>query len=225
MLEGQGLQSQEINKLAEALSKAQGTMRSATKDKINPHFRSKYATLSAIQDAVREPLSTNGLSYSQTTTILEHEVVLRTTLMHASGQWLSSVYPIRPVKNDPQGMGSALTYAKRYSLSAILGIDSEEDDDGNAATFSDDKKKESASFTMPGTSSSKEGSRASPSSITTGDKKITDKQGNLLFVKAKNKGWSILMLNDWLQKNFNISDSRDLPFAKFNEVLEKIDQS
>lgn len=124
------MQSETIGKLAEALSKAQGQMSAATKDgKAN---YGKYATLDSVWDAARKPLADNGLAVTQATDVADDSMVLITTLMHASGEWVGGVYPVRPVQNTPQGMGSAITYARRYSLSALLGLTA--DDDGNAAS-------------------------------------------------------------------------------------------
>jgi len=126
--------SEQINELAQALSKAQGAMDNATLDKTNPHFSSKYASLAAIRDTVTKPLADNGISYVQMTGVDENgQFVLFTRLMHSSGQWMESRYPL-PVNLDKmQAMGSALSYARRYSLAAICGIAADEDDDANTA--------------------------------------------------------------------------------------------
>jgi hypothetical protein len=87
-------QSEQINELAAALAKAQGMMGSAAMNRINPHFKSKYADLSSVFDAMRGPLSANGLSTVQTMSIGERHMILRTTLMHTSGQFISSEYPL-----------------------------------------------------------------------------------------------------------------------------------
>ncbi len=131
-------QSEQVNELAEALAKAQGEMGHAKKDSTNPHFRSSYADFTAVVDALKVPLQKNGLSYAQVTDIDEAgNITMITTLMHKSGQWLRSYYPIRPVQATPQGLGSSLTYGKRYSLAAIVGVAAiDEDDDGNAASAS-----------------------------------------------------------------------------------------
>lgn len=132
------MQSEQIDKLTEALAKAQGTIKNAVLNKVNPHFRSKYADLAAIFDAVRKPLADNGLIVTQTTEIREGGFVLVTMLAHSSGQWIRSEYPL-PSTGKPQEIGSALTYARRYSLSAIAGIAADEDDDANAAQDSGQK--------------------------------------------------------------------------------------
>lgn len=126
--------SENIAELATALAKCQGEMEPAIKDSINPHFKSKFATLYSIWQACRLPLSKNGLSVVQTMDFINDKLCLTTKLLHSSGQWLSSVTPVISAKNDAQGIGSALSYFKRYSLSAMLGIcTADEDDDGNDA--------------------------------------------------------------------------------------------
>jgi hypothetical protein len=119
--------------LLPALIKAKLAMEPARKNQTNPHFRSKYADLASVIEAVEAALSANDLVLVQTIEIAGAETHLLTTLYHASGESLSSVYPLRPAKDDPQGMGSALTYARRYSILAICGV-APEDDDGNAAS-------------------------------------------------------------------------------------------
>lgn len=127
------LQSENINELMAALSQAQGEIKNAVKDSNNPFFKSKYADLASIKEACQTALTTHGIAVVQATNILENgTLVLVTTLGHASGQWMKGIYPLNPVKNDPQGMGSAVTYARRYTLAAMVGVISD-DDDGEAA--------------------------------------------------------------------------------------------
>lgn len=126
--------SEQINELAAALAKAQAEMRFASKANVNPHFKSKYADLASVIEAIRDPLSRNGLSHTQLCREGENgAVTVDTMLMHASGQFIASTMTMRPQKNDPQGVGSALTYARRYALQGICGLASD-DDDGNAAS-------------------------------------------------------------------------------------------
>jgi len=128
------IMSQEIGELATALAKAQRQIKSAPKDAVNPHFRSRYADLPAVFDACREALATNGIAVSQIPIAVDGRQMLRTFLLHTSGQYLAGDYILKPTKDDPQGMGSALTYARRYSLSSMVGVTSDDDDDGNAAS-------------------------------------------------------------------------------------------
>ena len=134
--------SESIAELAEALAKAQGEMAAAKKDSTNPFYHSKYADLAQIVEAIRKPLSDNGLAISQLVQPDAEAAVIETILMHQSGEWLSSIIQLKPVKTDPQGIGSALTYARRYALGAIVGLATEEDDDAESAMGRDGLKSE-----------------------------------------------------------------------------------
>lgn len=123
-----------IGKLAEALAAAQGEIKGAIKASDNPHFRSKYADLAAVWTACRTALSKHKLAVTQTTHKVDGIWVLRTTLVHASGESTSGDFPIMPLKQDMQGFMGALTYAKRGGLASMVGVAAEdEDDDGNTA--------------------------------------------------------------------------------------------
>lgn len=127
------LQSKEINELVKALLKVQKEIKPAIKSAENPHFKSKYADLASVVEVSRKLLTSNGLVVTQHPSVMEGNLYLITRLTHESGQWFSSLYPVNPTKPDPQAMGSALTYARRYSYSALVGIVTD-DDDGNAAS-------------------------------------------------------------------------------------------
>ena len=129
--------SESITNLATALAMAQMNLKGAIKDSANPFFKSKYADLSSVVEAIRPAFGQCGLSYVQRIEPSDRdEVRVETILMHASGEWLSCGVLNLPVsKADAQGYGSALTYARRYSLAAACGVAPEnEDDDGNAAS-------------------------------------------------------------------------------------------
>ncbi len=102
------------------------------KDAKNPFFKSEYATLSSILEAIKNPLYLNGLTFVQ---FPSGQNGLTTRLMHDSGEWMEESYTMPPTKNDPQGIGSAMTYQRRYALGAILGLNIDNDDDGNAASM------------------------------------------------------------------------------------------
>lgn len=124
-----------MKELATAMAKAQSQIKTALKDSKNPHFKSSYADLTSVWDACREALTKNGFSVIQRTDFdAGGEVWLETMLLHSSGEHIASRYPLRPAKQDPQGYGSAITYARRYCLAAIVGVVADEDDDGNAAS-------------------------------------------------------------------------------------------
>lgn len=125
--------SNDINELSKALSAAQGEFKGASKAATNPFFHSNYATLKDVWEAIREPLAKHGLCIIQTTDSVEAGVVVNTMLSHSSGLWVRGKLFMRPAKNDPQAIGSAITYARRYALAAIVGV-YQEDDDGNTAS-------------------------------------------------------------------------------------------
>jgi len=128
-------QSEQIKDLVAALAKAQAVMKPAIYNKINPHFKSRYADFSSCMDACRLPLAENGLAIIQSCETIDGKLNLVSMLAHISGQWMKSEFPIITTKMDSQGIGSAMTYAKRYSLCGLIGIvaDEEGDDDGEAA--------------------------------------------------------------------------------------------
>ena len=126
--------SDSIANLAKALALAQPHISNPALDAVNPHFRSRYATLAAHIAAVRAPLAAQGISVVQSTRIdVPGAVVVVTSLIHSSGEWISSELAL-PSGLTPQTYGSALTYARRYALAALCGIVGDEDDDANAAT-------------------------------------------------------------------------------------------
>jgi hypothetical protein len=127
------LQSEQTNDLVSALVKASAEIKTAKKDAENPFFKSKYSDLPSIVDACKSALLKNNLVVTQSTTLVNGVTALVTTLHHTSGQWIRGYYPVTAVKADPQAMGSAITYARRYALSAIVGVVSEDDDDGESA--------------------------------------------------------------------------------------------
>lgn len=124
--------SLETDKIDAILAKAQAEIENPTKDAVNPHFRSKYATLDAGLNIVRSVLSKHGISITQPTRVEDGVLMLDTRLAY-QGQWIASEYPVCPFPVKQQEMGSALTYSRRYSLFSLVGIAGEEDDDGNAA--------------------------------------------------------------------------------------------
>jgi hypothetical protein len=127
--------SQSIKELALAMHKAQVKIKAALKDSTNPHFRSKYADLSSVVEAVKPALNSEGIVFLQGVSGIENGVAVETMLLHVSGEWMSSTLEIPASKHDAQGYGSAITYGRRYGLQAMCGVPAE-DDDGNAATAS-----------------------------------------------------------------------------------------
>lgn len=123
------MQSEQVNELFAALSKAQGEMKPAIKDSKNPFFKSTYADLSSVWDACREALRKHGLTVIQAPIVLDGNNYLQTTLGHASGQYMKSLCPLITAKTDVQSYGAAVTYTRRFALASMVGI-CQEDDDG-----------------------------------------------------------------------------------------------
>jgi hypothetical protein len=124
--------SESIENLARALVLFQVKVESIKKDSLNPFFKSKYASLSNILDAIKEPLIESGLSVMQLPT---GQYELTTIVMHESGEFIQSSYTMKPVKDDPHGIGSIITYQRRYCLASALLLNIDIDDDGNAGTL------------------------------------------------------------------------------------------
>jgi hypothetical protein len=123
-----------IDKLTEALALAQGSFTNPLKDRENPYFHSRYASLDALQNATREGLSKNGLAVTQVGRQGVNSWELHTMLLHSSGQYVTSAFPLTAFPKGPQAAGSEITYMRRYAYAAILNITADEDDDANGAS-------------------------------------------------------------------------------------------
>jgi len=141
-------QSESIAKLATALSIVQGKLIHAKKDSANPFFKSKYADLESVWDACRDLLATNGLSVMQFPgEYIDGTMSMTTILAHNSGEWIGQQMSVPVSKPDSQGCGSCLSYMRRYSLAAVVGV-VQADDDGNAASNPVQSKSSSAMKTI-----------------------------------------------------------------------------
>lgn len=133
--------SEQLNELGKALSAAQAVIKGAAKDTKNDFFKAKYADLSSVWDACRESLTANGLSVSQFCLPSDPgTLALTTMLLHSSGQFISGTMTMPLGKADPQGFGSALTYARRYGLAAIVGVCPDDDDAEGAMSRSENRQ-------------------------------------------------------------------------------------
>lgn len=127
--------SDSIESIAKAMCEAQRLMKPASKDSVNPHFKSKYSDISSVWECIREPLTTQGLTVWQDVTTDDGQVCITTRVVHVSGQWVEfGPLNIPLTKKDAHGVGSSVSYGKRYALCAALGVVSgDEDDDGNGS--------------------------------------------------------------------------------------------
>lgn len=127
--------SEGICDLAKALTAVQASLTPAKRDSTNPYYNSTYADLSSVWESCRETLAKNGLCVIQGNSVgTGNTLIVETILIHESGQWVQSELCLPLSKADPQGVGSAMTYGRRYGLAAIVGIVADADDDGNAAS-------------------------------------------------------------------------------------------
>lgn len=195
--------SETIGNLAKALSQAQAEIKGAVKDSNNPFFKMSYADLASVWDACREPLTKHGLSVIQTLDVVEHGVIVETTLAHESGEWIMGRLLLNPTKNDPQGIGSAITYGRRYSLAAIVGV-CPEDDDGEAAMGRKVEKKSAQVADKQGAAASSPPSPAPP----------TDKP-NYKFLEVM-KGQKERVGEDYYYKTLGL-----LGYEKANEIHDR----
>jgi hypothetical protein len=201
------MKSETISELAKALSNFQSKMVSVKKDAINPFYKSKYATLDTIWETIRKPLSENGLSVAQTMNIIDGKSVLETTLYHTSGEWVKGVQSVNPVKDDPQSLGSAITYARRYSLSALLGIVADEDDDAEATKPEPVKNTE----------------KPTPTTERLIDK-ITEAQIKKIYATAKEKQLSPEDAKAYIKKTFNKSSTKELTKSEASTMIEFLNE-
>ena len=203
--------SDSITNLVKALTTFQGKMTAVKKDSTNPFYKSKYASLDTIWETIRKPLSDNGLSVAQTMNLIEDKSVLDTTLYHTSGEWISGTQLVNPVKNDPQGLGSAITYARRYSLSAILGLVSDDDDDANVATKPESKPKvESKPVEKP-----VEAPKAEP-------KLASEAQVKKIYASVKEKGITADQAKAYLKSVFNKISTKELTVTEASQLIADI---
>ncbi len=185
------MKSESIKQLTTALSVVQSELKGAKMDSENPFFKSKYADLTAIWSSCRSVLTKNGFAVIQTMDFdpSTGKTFVVTTLSHKSGEWMEGKLAVNPEKNTPQGMGSAITYARRYSLAAIVGVAPEGDDDGEGAT---DRTKQRKNSNNQDGSKSQNGSNARPpaskATPTVGDpqKKTISPISIKAFVSKKN---------------------------------------
>lgn len=189
--------SSEIAELAAALAKAQGAMESATKGNVNPHFKSKYADLASVRDAMREPFAVNGLSVVQGLRTVQGGIEVETVLFHASGQSIRETLMVPTPRFDAQGLGSAATYGRRYALMSMIGLASE-DDDGNAVSGGNTRQALQTVETVTGTIDGEQAAEIK--------RKIMDANADLpKFLKT-----------------FGIEHVEDLPVARFKEAVRKL---
>lgn len=203
-----------IVEIAKALVKFQKAVKPVKKEAENPFFKSKYADLASIIEAIKDPMADNGLSFSQFPT---GQNQLTTILMHESGEWLEDTYTVAPVDNRPQSVGSAITYARRYALGAILGIATESDDDGAEASGT-----VAPQATRTVTATITDGRNTSKPTIKTPGAKATEAQKKLVFVLLRELGKTQEGLEKWLLDVHKITGMENLTKGIASELIENM---
>lgn len=217
--------SESIKEIAVALAKFNANVQRIEKDSTNPHFRNKYASLDGIMDEVRPMLAEQGLSIIQMPSGDADQLKLTTMLVHISGEWIESA-PIvmRPAKNDPQGIGSATTYARRYSLCAFLGLSTGElDDDGNAASHAPQSQQSaprSQGYNQPSKPVEAPISQSSAPS-NTGNVLISEAQIKMIGVKLKEKGIPDEKYREMIGK-YGAKSTKELSKSDASKVINDI---
>lgn len=220
--------SDSIAALAGALAKAQAVMQGAKKDSENPFFKSKYADLGSVWDACRDALTKNELAVIQTTEAEDEHgsIPVETMLAHSSGEWISGVLKVRPVKDDPQGMGSALTYARRYALSAMVGVAPEEDD-GNAASQSGQPQRARTAPRAPKPEPPEHnggGGTAEPAVKATAEVLALREQIKKAMEALNNAGddpqWTVERVNKMARESFNGKRTVDLTVHELGDLAQ-----
>lgn len=209
------------------MAKAQGAIAHASKDSENPFHKSKYADLANVWEACRKQLSENGLSVVQLPDGLEDNcLILDTTLMHSSGQWISSRIKMPMAKQDPQGYGSTLTYARRYALAAIVGV-YQDDDDAEAG-----KKQPQQGNTQQNKSTNTNVSAQAQKTATSQQTKpqeqptkVTEAQVKSLYIKCTKDGLSHDDVHSLIKWKFKIESAKDLLIPDFAYLMNNISKT
>ena len=220
--------SESITNLATALAKAQSLIKPAIYDSNNPHFRSRYASLTSVMEACRDALSANQIAVIQDAEVNDKTVTVTTMLLHASGEFISSSLSMPFAQATPQAIGSSLTYAKRYSLSSLVGITSDEDDDGEAGSnspksqgFKDVQVTPAKEQTKPATSNTQE-----VKSKESQAKRASSRAAKIreIFQTSTTLGMNIMALKEFISKvtGKSIAESSDLSDADLPTILAEL---
>src|SRR5690554_3738699 len=194
--------SESIKNLAVALSKFQNEVKNPKNTADNPFYDSKYAPLQDVLNEVRPLLSKHGLSVIQSPSGDGQSVSITTLLLHESGEWIEfDPLVLKAQKITPQGAGSAITYGRRYALSAILGISSEDDDDGNSLESAQQNNQVSGQ-----------------------KKQLSEKQVKRLYAIASSAGFSTADVKKVLMKDYNKTSAADLTRQEYDELIERMEK-
>lgn len=217
--------SDELKNLAKALAKFQADIKDPARDKDNPYFKSKYVALDGLLDAVRPVLAANGLSFIQSPVSNGQDMGVATLLMHDSGEWIESdPFMLHAVKNDPQAGGSAITYARRYSLSAVLGVAWDDDDDANMATKGHQSRSNAQNTPAKGdcTKAGRQAEKTASSSSQTPKKPTSVDDYYQLVIDWARANEAVMFIGPLLKAKFNKGHFKELSLAEAKAFYENI---
>lgn len=217
--------SDELKNLAKALAKFQADIKDPARDKDNPYFKSKYVALDGLLDAVRPVLATNGLSFIQSPVSNGQDMGVTTLLMHDSGEWIESdPFMLHAVKNDPQAGGSAITYARRYSLSAVLGVAWDDDDDANMATKGHQSRSNAQNAPTKGncTKAGRQAEKNASSSSQTQKKPTSVDDYYQVVIDWARANEAVMFIGPLLKEKFNKGHFKELSLAEAKAFYENI---
>lgn len=198
--------SEAIDAISAALAKAQPEIEGAEKNAQNPHLRNRYANLTAIVEAIRPALAAHGLAVIQGISTVDGGVSVTTRLLHESGQWIESSLTMPVDKATAQAVGSAITYGRRYGLSALLGVTPDEDDDGHAASQAPPQRR----------------TQAAPPAKRAQTGTISEAQRKRLYALAK--AHKPDEIKAWLAAEYGIESSTAIPAAKYDEICARLER-
>lgn len=217
--------SDELKNLAKALAKFQADIKDPARDKDNPYFKSKYVALDGLLDAVRPVLAANGLSFIQSPVSNGQDMGVATLLMHDSGEWIESdPFMLHAVKNDPQAGGSAITYARRYSLSAVLGVAWDDDDDANMAKKGHQIRSNAQNAPAKGnyTKAGRQAEKTASSSSQTQKKPTSVDDYYQLVIDWARANEAVMFIGPLLKEKFNKGHFKELSLAEAKAFYENV---
>ena len=205
--------SESIKNIAKALAQFQAEVRNPANTESNPFYKSKYAPLSDILNLARPILSKHGLSVLQSPSGDGQNVTVTTLITHESGEWIESEpLTLKADKATAQGAGSAITYARRYALSAMLGISSEDDDDGNLASGNKNGNDDTDNNTKNGTDKKKTSSKA------------TEKQLKKIYATANELKVDSDEMKNMIKTHYNKNSSTGLTKSEASDLIKKLEE-
>jgi hypothetical protein len=202
--------SQSLKEMIPDLIKAQKALRPVLKKGTNPHFHSDYAEYQDVIEEIKKVLNANNLWISHPTHFEGEKLIMETIIVHTSGEWVSSELPVINKVGTDQGLGSSITYTKRYSSEALMGVSTTGDDDGNAATFAAEKTE----VARP---------QASYQDNQHSKNLVSEAQIKRLFAIANKHSWSQDRIKEYMKFKYQTESTKDLTKQNYDLLIGAIE--